>query len=288
MIYFLVVNYQSYSLVSQLINSQPAGNRSRWVIVNNYPPENEALQTIKTETIHLIEAGTNLGFGCACNLGLSWIYQQDPQALVWLLNPDIMFDFQMVKNALNFIDNYPEISILGTVIYSTNNEIWFGGGTFNSIQGTITSENLFSGHAKTSYVTCDWVSGCSMIINLNHFSECPHFNPHYFLYYEDFDFCQRYQRQGHLVAVTNEIAIVHQVSTVTNRNLKNKFYHSSYSYLLTLEKYTNPMVFSLRLTRLLSYALILLPIKPAIALGKITGTWHYFQQRLFGVTSCSH
>ncbi|PSO48619.1 MAG: glycosyl transferase [Cyanobacteria bacterium SW_9_44_58] len=288
MIYFLVVNYQSFALVSQLINRKAAEARSRWVIVNNDPPEKEALKNIETENIHLIEAGKNLGFGCACNLGLSWIYQQDCQALVWLINPDTIFDSPMIKEALTFIENYPEISILGTVIYSTDYEIWFGGGTFNSVQGKITSENLLSFNAKASYVTCDWVSGCSMMINLNHFSECPQFDPHYFLYYEDFDFCQRYQRQGHLVAVTNEISIVHQVSAVTNRNLKQKFYHSSYSYLLTLEKYTNQIVFSLRLTRLLTYALILLPIKPAIALGKITGAWHYFQKRLFGVTSCSH
>ena len=288
MLYFLVVNYQSYFLINRLIDDHGDWHRSRWVIVNNYPPEKSALQDIETEMIHLIEVGNNLGFGRACNLGLSWIYQQDPQALVWLINPDIVFNSKIIKNVINLTNKYPEISILGTVIYSSDREVWFGGGTFNSVQGQITSKNLFALNTKASYVACDWVSGCSMIINLKNFSECPQFDPNYFLYYEDCDFCQRYQHQGHLVAVTNEISIIHQVSAVTNRNLRKKFYHSTYSYLLTLEKYTNQTVFSLRLTRLLTYALILLPIRPAIAVGKITGTWHYFQQRLFGVTSCTN
>jgi GT2 family glycosyltransferase len=170
------------------------------------------------------------------------------------------------------------------LVYSTGQKVWFGGGTFEHLKGKITSENLFDSFPQHSYIPCDWVSGCSMIINLTHFTECPQFDPHYFLYYEDFDFCQRYKRQGHLVAVTQEISITHEVSAVTNRNLKKKFYHSTYSYLFTLERYTTKTVFYLRLIRLLIYALILLPVKPAIALGKITGAWHYFRQRLSGVT----
>jgi len=288
MLYFLLVNYQSYSWIAQLINSQLNWHQLQLVIVNNFPPEKQALQQLKTDTIHIIELGENLGFGRGCNVGLAWIYHQDPQALVWLVNPDIWLDPKMVNKALWFTTNYPEISILGTVIYSKDHQVWFGGGTFDSIQGKIASKNLFQCHPKTAYVVCDWVSGCSMIINLNHFPDCPQFDPHYFLYYEDFDLCQRYQHQGHLIAVTNEISLIHQVSAITNCNLKQKFYHSSYSYLLTLEKYTHSTVFYGRLTRLLIHALILLPIKPAIALGKITGTWHYFQQRVSGVISATN
>ena len=87
------------------------------------------------------------------------------------------------------------------------------------------------------------------------------------------------QRQNHLIAVTNQISITHQVSTVTNRDLRKKVYHITYSYLLTLEKYANKMIFTFRLIRLLTHAMILLPIQPKVALGKLTGAWHYFKQR---------
>jgi GT2 family glycosyltransferase len=293
-LYFLVVNYQSVELVKRLLESflslpQPlskAGrqkNSHKFVIVNNFPPDQKALEALARDTIYIIEAGENLGFGRACNLGLSWIYNQHSQALVWLLNPDTFFNPKIITDAESFFYHYPEISILGTLIYSTDYNIWFAGGTFDSIKGRIASENLLAINPELSYLPCDWVSGCSMIINFSHFQKCPQFNPNYFLYYEDFDFCQRYKQQGHLIAVTAQISIIHQVSAITNCNLKNKYYHSTYSYLFTLERYTNRVIFYFRVIRLLTYALFLVPIKPAIALGKITGTWHYFQQKFSGV-----
>lgn len=282
MFYILSVNYQSTDLIKNLLTnfSTIPQNQIQWVIINNYPPDQLALDTLGTEYIKIIDAGSNLGFGRACNLGLNWIYNHSPQALVWLLNPDTVCDPQIIAKAAYFLKDHPDISILGTLIYTIDHKIWFGGGMFDRSKGEIRSDNLFATHPENSYLTCDWVSGCSMIINLRHFSTCPQFDPNYFLYYEDFDFCRRYQQQGHLVAVTNQLHIIHQVSAVTNRNLKRKLYHSTYSYLFTLERHTNLIVFYWRCLRLLIYALILLPIKPTIALGKITGAWHYFQDKI--------
>ncbi|MDR9401946.1 MAG: glycosyltransferase family 2 protein [Halothece sp. Uz-M2-17] len=284
MLYFLFVNYQSAELIKHLLQNYCLSSLAfKAVIVNNFPPEQKDLETLATDSIRVIDGGGNLGFGRACNLGLSWIYDQYPQALVWLLNPDTFCDPKMITKAQSFFKRYSTISILGTLIYSTDNNIWFAGGTFDSHNGRIASENLLKSDSQTVYSLSDWVSGCSMIINLSHFKECPQFDSNYFLYYEDFDFCQRYKQQGHLVAVTDQVSITHQVSAITNRNLKSKFYHSTYSYLLTLEKYTSSFLFYLRLIRVLIYSIVLFPFKPAIALGKITGTWHYFQQKFSGV-----
>jgi GT2 family glycosyltransferase len=110
-----------------------------------------------------------------------------------------------------------------------------------------------------------------MIINLCHFPECPQFDSAYFLYYEDFDFCRRYAARGHQIAITGKLAAVHQSSAVTNRNLRQKFRHSTYSYLLTLKRYTNRPIFLARCLRLFLYALFLLPFKPQTAWGKLEG-----------------
>jgi len=285
-LYFLFVNYQSAELIKHAVKNYCSSCLAfKAIIVNNFPPEQTDLETLATDRIRVIDGGGNLGFGRACNLGLSWIYDQHPQALVWLLNPDTFCDPKMITKAQSFFKRYSKISILGTLIYATDNNIWFAGGTFRPKIGKIVSENLLAVNSKKAYFLSDWVSGCSMIINFSHFKECPQFDPNYFLYYEDVDFCQRYKQKGHLVAVTNQIRIMHQVSAITNRNFKSKFYYSTYSYLLTLEKYTNPIFFYLRLIRILVYSIVLLPLKPMIALGKITGAWHYFQQRLSGVTS---
>lgn len=282
-IYILIVNYHSFSLITRLINSFTLSTLPcQVVIVNNSPEEEVRLKELNHPFVEIIEAGINLGFGCACNLGLKKIYHFDSEALVWLMNPDVVIDPKMLARVPDCFEEYPSLSILGTLIYDTDDQVWFGGGTFNSMKGEILSEDLFHPHSQNSYIFCNWVSGCSLIINFRHFLACPQFDSNYFLYYEDFDFCQRYQRQGHLVAVTNKIHIIHQVSEITNRNPRMKFYYSTYSYLLTLQRYSNKLIFSLRLIRLLIMAVILFPVNRPIALGKIGGAWHFLKKHFYG------
>ena len=279
MIYLLSVNYYSTNLIARLIASLPASPTSLYqVVVVNNSPDDQTLHQLQAPSLQILEAKSNLGFGKACNLGLSWIYQQDPHAFVWLLNPDTYLPPNTLEKVPAFFDAYPELSILSTLIYTTTGEIWFAGGQFIPQRGAILSTNLLASHTEAAYVPCDWVSGCSLLLNLRHFPQCPEFDPAYFLYYEDFDFCRRYAMQGHHIAVTPQIAIVHEAGAIANRNLAQKLQHSTYSYLLTLERYTNPLVFWVRFFRVTLYALILLGIKPQLALGKLAGVSSYVRR----------
>ncbi|BAY62446.1 glycosyl transferase [Calothrix brevissima NIES-22] len=278
MIYFLTVNYFSQNLIAKLLNSLPAKYQSeyRTVIINN-SPEDVEIQKLSSETVTIIEAGRNLGFGQACNLGIKWIYHQDKQGIIWIINPDAYLAENTLEKVNPFFATYPELSILGTIIHTPSSEVWFAGGRFIPLTGAIITANILE-NTDSAYVACDWVSGCSTLVNLGNFSESPLFDPVYFLYYEDFDFCLRYGNLGHLVAVTKQFDAIHQPSSITNRNIFLKTQHSTYSYLLTLAKYTNIAVFIIRLARLIAYALILLPIKPHVAFGKLYGVFIYFQR----------
>jgi N-acetylglucosaminyl-diphospho-decaprenol L-rhamnosyltransferase len=276
LIYFLTVNYYSKNLLAQLINSLPASqNLDYTIVIINNSPEDVAIQQLKSENVVIIEAEKNLGFGIACNLGIKWIYTQDTQGIIWIINPDAYLSENTLDKVNPFFATYPELSIVGTIIHTPSSEVWFAGGEFIPLTGAIITPDILQ-NTDTAYVACDWVSGCSMMINLRNFSECPLFDPAYFLYYEDFDFCLRYANQGHLVAVTKQFDVRHQASSITNRNIFLKTKHSTYSYLLTLAKYTNKVVFILRLTRLMAYALILLAINPKVSFGKLYGVLVYF------------
>jgi len=278
MIYFLTVNYYSTDLLKQLINSLKLSQKSQYqIIVVNNSPQDTSIHQIASDSLLIIESGDNIGFGNACNLGLKWIYEQDNQAIAWLINPDAYLLDDSLEKAETFIACYPELSIIGNIIYTPNGNIWFAGGRFIPTTGEIINQDLLT-KIDRAYIDCDWVSGCSLIVNFSNFPECPLFDPLYFLYYEDFDFCRRYQQQGHLVGVTKHFSVLHQPSSITNRNILFKFRHSTYSYLLTLEKHTNVWVFLLRFVRLIAYAIILIPIKPKIALGKIYGVLAYIQR----------
>jgi N-acetylglucosaminyl-diphospho-decaprenol L-rhamnosyltransferase len=275
MIYFLTVNYYSTELLTKLVNSLPSDTNIEYkIVVINNSPDDDSIAQVKSESVLIIEAGNNLGFGSACNIGIRWIYTQDTQAIIWIINPDAYLPNNTLEKVNPFFESHPQLSIVGTIIYTPTGEVWFAGGQFIPATGSIINQDLLT-NVDTVYANCDWVSGCSLIINLQRFSECPLFDPAYFLYYEDFDFCRRYANQGHLIAIAKQFSVVHQPSSITNRNVLLKIKHSTYSYLLTLSKYTNIHVFWLRLTRLICYALILIIIKPQVAFGKLYGVLTY-------------
>ncbi len=280
MIYFLTINYYSTTLVTKLISSLPVIKNVDYktVIINN-SPDDDSIDSLKSENVLIFDAGNNLGFGNACNLGLKLIYAEDPQAIVWIINPDAYLVENILNKVNSFFESYPEISILGTIVYTPTGEVWFAGGCFIPTTGAIVTQDLLT-NTDADYVACDWVSGCSLLVNLRNFRECPQFDPAYFLYYEDFDFCRRYANQGHLIAVTNQFGVRHQPSSITNKYIFRKFKHSTYSYLFSLDRYTNKLVTLPRFIRLISYAIILIAVKPQVAFGKFYGVLLYLKYKL--------
>lgn len=277
MIYFLTVNYYSTEFVEKLIASIQQHRKSFCpiVIVNN-SPEDTSIDRLKIEEVKILEAGHNLGFGRACNLGLEWIWQQNPQAIVWLINPDAELLENSLISATQFFEQFTEVSILGTTIFDPAGKIWFGGGQFMPNSGKIfVEEALPSPLPSDPYLKMDWVSGCSVLINLKNFTTCPHFDSDYFLYYEDVDLCKRYAKQGHLVGFTPQISIRHHPSSITQKMPDLKCQQSIYSYLLTLEKHAPPLTLLYRLTRISVSALLSLAFNPRLSLNELKGVLNY-------------
>lgn len=290
MIYFVIVNYYSTDLVYQLFSSFPTESQIPYkLIVINNSPEDSSIYQLESDLVHILKPLDNLGFGAACNLGLQKIYNQNPQALVWLINPDTSLLEKPLEKVVELFKKYPEISIAGTIVYTEDGEIWSAGGHFNPYTGSIQTQNSLQNEANQNlnqdYFVTQWVTGCSLIINLSNFHTCPQFDPAYFLYYEDFDFCKRYSEQGHLIVVVPNIGIVHRPSSITNRNVANKLKFSTYSYLITLQKYTHLLILMLRLARILLSAIILLPVKPTMTVGKMYGIFLFFKTCFFNRTS---
>jgi N-acetylglucosaminyl-diphospho-decaprenol L-rhamnosyltransferase len=276
-IYFLIVNYYSTVLVEKLITSIFLNQEESYqIIIVNNSPDDDSIHRLSSKRIIMLEAGENLGFGNGCNLGLNWIYDQNSQAVIWLINPDAYLGENSLQQASLFLQSYPEVSILGTVVYQPTGEVWFGGGDFIPENGTIIAQDYLSAGLEIEpYLKMVWVTGCSLIINLKNFTNCPQFDSDYFLYYEDFDFCKRYAKEGHIIGLTKQISVIHQPSSITGTMPEAKIKHSTYSYLLTLEKHTNKLVLLYRFTRITVSALISLPNDHKISINELKGVLLY-------------
>lgn len=289
-IYLLTVNYYATPLITRLINSISEQETIYQIVIINNSSDDLKITTLSAKNVHLIEAGSNLGFGKACNLGLNWIYKQDNQAIIWLINPDAYLLSNSLHKAYQFFLTYPEISIVGTEVYEPEGKIWFGWGKFVRKTGEIVVVENSLDYKNNPYLLADWVTGCSLLINLAKFKKCPHFDPDYFLYYEDFDFCQRYAQQGHLIAITDQIKVIHEPSSITLKYGYLRLIHNIYSYLLTLEKHASYFILWVRFIRMIFMSLIALPFKPKFALAKIQGVLMYCQRliNLFMIGKKTH
>ena len=282
-LYFLVVNYNSSNLVTRLIDSLKTNYPEKYqvVIVNNSAADQE-IYNLENDSITIIEAKENLGFGKACNLGLHWIKDRDNQAIIWLINPDAYFNSDLVE-AIAFFKNHPQISILGTTIYDSQGEITSAGGSFNAATGALSVVTCLPEDISEDYLKTDWVSGCSLLINLANFTECPNFDPRYFLYYEDLDFCLRYGQQGHQIALTPLIKVIHDTSSISDRNIRKKYQYITQSYLIHMEKYGSLPIFIVTNIRMSLNTIRLILCRPQQGIGKLIGIYNYWQARLSSI-----
>lgn len=275
MLYLLTVNYHSADLIQRLLRSLDTSADSNWqcLIINN-APDDPTIHTLTSDSVQILETGSNLGFGVGCNVGLQWIYAQDRTAIAWLINPDTVVLPDSLSNAVQFCQSHPDLSIVGTVIREPDGKVWFAGGEFDPNNGKIVATETLPA-ATTDYLPTAWVTGCSLLLNLAKFSTCPQFDPAYFLYYEDFDFCRRYANQGHAVVITPHVHIIHHPSSITSRNPGLKWQHSTYGYLLALTRHTQPQVVLYRLGRILAHALRKSLVEPQKAIAIIKGVLNY-------------
>lgn len=260
MVYFLSVNYYSTELLRQLLASIARLDRAipyKTLIVNN-SPDDDSVESLSQEfnRVTVLTVKENLGFGGGCNVGLEYVFSRDPKAHVWLINPDAC----LVRTALAYLKTcfvqQPQLSILGTRIQSQNGDLWFAQGRFNWWTGSLKHRliHVHTAEHPVAVLPSRWVSGCSMIFNLQQFDCCPQFDLNFFLDYEDIEICERYFRKGHKIGVTQAVLVHHAVSAITHRNRRAKFRHATFSKLYFLYKHGSWLSLGLNLVYMLLWS----------------------------------
>ncbi|WP_430684160.1 glycosyltransferase [Leptolyngbya sp. AN02str] len=286
-IYFITINYYSAKLLRSLLHSiqqaaDSSGDRAfEILIVNNSPDDSEVESLIHAPSISLISPKINLGFGGGCNVGIQAVYQRDPQAIVWLINPDALLTADAIAYVRQCLQQEPAIAILGTRIQDLEGRLWYSQGTFNRWTGSLKHrfDTVDCTPSPPATHPTRWVSGCSLILNLATFDQCPSFDTTYFLDYEDADLCERYAQQGYPVHVTQAVLVHHHVSAITQRNLTAKFQHAAFSKLYFLYRHATPLALWANMVYIMGKVLWHLPRRPDIAHGRLRGLFDFWQWR---------
>lgn len=297
---FITINYYCSELVAGLIESTLAAGDPEicFIVVDNSPNDPGLDPLIGSSSVTVLRAGANLGFGAGCNLGLDHIQAEDPGAIVWLLNPDARLLPGAIATVREILQAEPRPAVLGTRIRDLEGHIWFDRGSFDPWFGRLThrpapdrcgSQTAVAGEGRAATTrligtagpqlseASDWLSGCSLIFDLEVLHTPPRFDPQMFLDYEDAELCLRLARQGYVAHVTRAVLVEHAVSAVTARVPRAKFRHATFSKLYLLHQHASALGLGLNLLYFGLRPLLLLPRRRAEALGRWAGLVDYLR-----------
>ena len=166
--------------------------------------------------LKILCSGINLGYGAGNNFGLSNVKTQ--YALI--LNPDIICDINFFKNLNKLLSTKKIFSIIGCqYLYD---KIHMPAGFFNKKKNRAFHQSFLK-KRTASLIKVDWVTGCSMLINLKKFKDKNIFDVNFFLFFEEFDLCRSVINKGDFVYSSSDLLVDHlhsKGSIGSNNNLK--------------------------------------------------------------------
>ncbi len=183
----------------------------------------KALRESKQRTI--INAGRNLGFAKAVNVGIKHALNQSADYIV-LLNNDASIEKKVLSTLASFLNDSKTAGIAGPVIsFRQNGKLLFDyGGNIGSLTGRTTHDNRDSNNDKRPK-KADYVSGCCMMVKSEVIEKVGFFDEQFFMYYEDVDYCLRTREAGYDTWVVPEGLIFHELSKSIKKGSDNATYH---------------------------------------------------------------
>ena len=212
----IILHYKGKNLTINCLTSLEGLKNSNISLIkilvdNNSPEPIEGLEK-KFKDIVILKNSQNLGFAEGNNVGIRYALKNGARWVLILNNdtrvaPDLLIQLIKKSSLIN------QSGILGPKIYfapgfeyhknhykpaQRGKVFWYAG-------GIIDWHNVYCSHRGVDEVDegqydrveeTDFVSGCAMLVKKEVFEKIGLFDPRYFLYLEDVDFCQRAKKAG--------------------------------------------------------------------------------------------
>ena len=197
--------------------------------------------------MNIVCTGENLGYGAGNNFGIKSVKTD----YILILNPDVICDKNFFSNISDVVKEAKDFSIIGCqYLYD---KTFMPAGFFDKKKNEEFIE-YFKNHETNDLLEVDWVTGCSLLINLKKFRNNLIFDENFFLYFEEFDLCKSLKNKGEKVYSSKKLKIHHLgLKSSLDENSVNKksinrlrewhwmwssfyFYKKNYNYFYALNK----------------------------------------------------
>ena len=201
----------------------------------------------KFSNVEIFCTGKNLGYGCANNYGIS-LAKTD---YILILNPDVICAKDLFSNISDLILKTQDFSIIGCQYL--HDDVFMPAGFFDKKKNNEFVKDFRNNNVE-SLSKVEWVTGCSMLLNLKKFKKKEIFDQNFFLYFEEFDLCKSIIEDGKNVYTSSKLKIHHlgfksslgenEIENLNAVNIKDwhymwssfYFYKKNHSYFYALIK----------------------------------------------------
>lgn len=247
----VIVSYNVADLLKAAIDSiaadlERAGLCGEIVVVDNASQDGSAAAVqARFPDVRLIANSTNRGFGPAANQGMlaargEWVV---------VLNPDTSMQPGFFAAVRHYLDRQPHVGLIGPHLFqpdgatqstcrrsytmatalcqSTPLEFWFG--------ETADLRRFYCRELdETAVARVDWVVGACLVVRRAVLRAVGGFDPRFFMYFEETDWCQRIKQAGWDVAYVPQARVLHHRSRSAGQDLIARalnFHHSRHKFL---------------------------------------------------------
>ena len=207
----IIVTYNSATYIDTCLRSlieQPPHVDHEILVVDNASKDGTAAAIRSRWTgVRVIDAGENLGFAGANNLGI----RQSFGPLALLLNPDTAVGAGAIDALVGAIDRRPDVGIVGPRLVDARGRAELSWGNMVSPFAEL-RQKLVAGSAESLTKRerdVDWVSGACLLVRRDAAEEVGLLDERYFMYLEDVDFCAAVRGRGWKVLFTPTAEVVH-------------------------------------------------------------------------------
>jgi len=217
----VIVTYNSRDHIDRCIGSlvghAPAVDHDI-VVVDNASTDGTPAAIRARWRVRVVDAGANLGFARANNLGI----RQTSSSLILLLNPDTIVRAGSIDALVSALDARPDAAVAGPRLVDGDGRPELSFGAMMSPLSELRQKALVRGHdrgisAVSAYVErltrrpreVDWVSGACLLVRRDDAEAVGLMDERYFMYAEDVDFCAAVRARGRRVLFAPSAEVVH-------------------------------------------------------------------------------
>ncbi|MBO0692623.1 MAG: glycosyltransferase family 2 protein [Acidimicrobiaceae bacterium] len=216
----VVVNYNAASHLGTCLASLGAAGVCDVIVVDNGSVDDSRdVVASAGPGVTWLPLGANLGYGAAANRAARKVAGRD----LLVCNPDIEVKPGAVAALRARLAADPGLGVVGPRLLNADGSVYPSARTFpdlldafgHGLLGLVLPNNPFTRRYRMldrdydGPADVDWVSGAFVLIRRRTWEEVHGFDPHYFMYLEDVDFCWRAGRAGWRIGYVPDAEVVH-------------------------------------------------------------------------------